>query len=61
MKEKITKYIVDNIHAVILTDAFANLLKNHELSLEVLRNFAVNKCGTILKNSYTSICNSSTN
>lgn len=44
LKEKITKYIVDNIHAIILTDSFANLLtKNHELSLDVLRSFALTK------------------
>jgi predicted transcriptional regulator len=39
----VLKYTTKDIHAVILTESFANLLKNQELALEVLRNFAINK------------------
>jgi len=49
MKEKIIKFIIDNIYSVILTDSFASLLKNLDLSLEVLRIFATNKNPNIIK------------
>ncbi len=37
-----------------MTEAFANLMKNYELSLEVLRNFANNKNPNLLKMNHNS-------
>lgn len=58
MKDRIIKFIIDNFHAVVLTDAFSVLIKNQDLALEVLRTFALNKSPQFNKHNYNSSSNS---
>jgi hypothetical protein len=52
LKEKIIKYMIENIQPIILTESFETLLKNYDLALEVLKSFANNK--TIVKHNHHS-------
>jgi hypothetical protein len=40
LKNRLIKFIVDNFQEVVLSESFTNFIKNSELALEILRNYA---------------------